>query len=337
MTQHFPEKFVVIGSNCFSGASFVDFVLSANPQARVIGISRSTEYPDCLLAYRHNKHINNFTFHCFDMNHELDEAMKVITAFRPNYVVNFAAQGMVAQSWINPEQWFATNGMAVMNLANRLSDQSYLKRYVQVSSPEIYGACDNVTEETAVVRPSTPYAASKAWGDISLMPFFLTKGFPVTYTRATNVYGPYQQLYRIVPKTILSIKKGVKIPLQGGGRAVKSYIHIKDVCDATLAIARSGRNGELYHISPDGDGIAIRDLVALVARAMGRTFDDCVTIVEDRLGQDAKYVINSAKIRNELGWKPRISLEVGVQEVIDWVNRDYECLSVLPMDYIHKP
>ena len=110
----------------------------------------------------------------------------------------------------------------------------------------MYGSCSGRIKEDTPLNHSTPYAASKASGDLSLMPYFKNYNFPLVYTRSTNVYGAYQQLYRIIPRTILYIKKGRKIQLQGGGKAVKSYIHIHDVSDATLKITRNGTNGEIY-------------------------------------------------------------------------------------------
>ncbi len=330
------EKFIVIGSNSFSGSSFTDYVLRDNSEAYVIGISRSPEYQDCFLPYKKLRN-KKFEFCQLDINHQLSEIMSVVRKFRPDYIVNFAAQGMVAESWNNPEQWFQTNCLAIMNLANQLTREKYIKRYVQISSPDIYGPCSGENEEDAFIHPSTPYAASKACGDLSLYPFFLNKDFPVVYTRATNVYGPYQQLYRIIPRSILCIKNGVKIPLQGGGRAVKSYIHIRDVCDATLKIARNGRNGEVYHISPDGKGISIFDLVKLICNKMGKRFEDSVEVVQDRLGQDPLYEIDSSKVRKELKWSPKTDFEHGLNEVIAWVDEYYEELIRTPVEYIHKP
>lgn len=334
MNQH--EKFIIIGSNSFSGASFIDCILRENTKVEVIGISRSPEYQDCFLPYKGLGDCN-FRFMQQDLNKDLDRITEIIREFRPNYIVNFAAQGMVAQSWSCPEQWFQTNCIAILNLANRLLGENYLTRYVQISSPEVYGSCNKVTEDNAKFKPSTPYAASKACGDLSLYPFFFHKGLPVVYTRATNVYGPHQQLYRIVPRTIISIRKGVKIPLQGGGRAVKSYIHIKDVCDATLKIARNGRNGDAYHISPDGEGISIYDLVRIICEKMGVKIENCIEFVGDRVGQDAAYVIDSQKVRDELRWRPTIGLEDGLEGVIEWVNREWDTLKNEPLEYRHKP
>ena len=172
---------------------------------------------------------------------------------------------------------------------------------------------------------------------MELIPFYKNYNFPVVFTRATNVYGAHQQLYRIIPRTVIYIKKDKKIRLQGGGKAVKSYIHIRDVCAATLQIARNGTNGEIYHISPDGEGISIVDLVSMICAKMGRPLDDCVTMVDERLGQDAFYLIDSNKLRESLGWKPQISLEKGVAEVIDWVEENFDEILKYPGEYVHKP
>ncbi|HIB43227.1 MAG TPA: NAD-dependent epimerase/dehydratase family protein [Nitrospinaceae bacterium] len=330
------EKFVVIGSNSFSGACFIDYILQSNLSAEVIGISRSPEYNDCFLPYK-TSGFERFYFYQLDLNKDLRKMVEVIREFCPNYIVNFSAQGMVTQSWDRPEQWFQTNCLGTMSLVNELKGDRYLKRYVQVSSPEVYGSCDGNIKEDMPLNPSTPYAASKACGDLSLIPYYKNYGFPLVYTRATNVYGAYQQLYRIIPRTILYIKMGKKIKLQGGGKAMKSYIHIQDVCDATVKISRNGTNGEIYHISPKDGGISIYDLVARIIIKLGEKPDDWVEIVEDRKGQDSKYIIDSSKVRNELGWVEKIDLDKGIDKVITWVETFYEELVNLPQEYIHKP
>ena len=330
------EKFLVIGGNSFSGACFSNYVLETNSSSELLGISRSPEYKDCFLPYK-QENANRFSFHHLDLNKDLIKIVEVIREFRPDYIINFSAQGMVAQSWDKPKQWFQTNCLGIMSLVHELKEDNYLKRFIQVSSPEVYGSCSGRIKEDAPLNPSTPYAASKASGDLSLMPYFKNYNFPLVYTRSTNVYGAYQQLYRIIPRTILYIKKGRKIQLQGGGKAVKSYIHIHDVSDATLKITRNGTNGEIYHISPDGDGITIYNLVAKVAARLDKKGEDCIEVVEDRQGQDAAYVIDSSKIRNELGWASKINLDEGIDEVIAWVEQHFEELAQLPQEYIHKP
>src|SRR5439155_16940871 len=191
----------------------------------------------------------------------------------PDYVVNFAAQGMVAQSWQIPEQWYQTHVVANVKFHDRLRKMSWLKKYVHVSTPEVYGSTSGLIDETAPFNPSTPYAASRAACDLHLRTFLNQHKFPVVWTRSANVYGPGQQLYRIIPRTIISIRLGQKLSLHGGGHSVRSFIHIADGADATLSIARSAPAGETYHLSTTRN-ITIRELVALLCRTLRAAFHD---------------------------------------------------------------
>jgi dTDP-glucose 4,6-dehydratase len=333
---HQCEKFVVLGSCCFSGASFIDYVLRDNSEAEIIGINRSPEYNDIFLPYKSIVG-NRFTFYQLNLNNDLEKVVDIIDQFQPDYIVNYAAQGMVGQSWQAPEQWFQTNTLAIMNLVDRLKKVQYLKRYVQISTPEVYGASfDHVREDTPL-NPTTPYAASKAGGDLSIIPFIKTFSFPAVFTRASNVYGVHQQLYRIIPRTIINIKERKRLPLRGGGKSIKSYIHIKDVSCATLHITRNGENGEVYHIAPEGEGISIADLVEKICNKMNVNFSDCVEIVGERLGNDAAYRLDSSKLRKSFSWEPMIDLDTGLQESISWVEKNFKIIQNIPQEYIHKP
>lgn len=327
------EKAVVIGSNSFSGASFADYCLGQG--LAVVGISRSEEPNPAFLPYKKRPGAP-FSFHRLDLNHDLDRIVEVIADERPDYVVNFAAQAMVAESWLHPEHWFATNAVATVALHDRLRRLDWLKKYVHVSTPEVYGTCEGLVAESTRYNPSTPYAVSRAAADLSLMTFYKAYGFPVVFTRAANVYGPGQQLYRIVPRTILFFLTGRKLPLHGGGHSLRSFIHIRDVADATLRIARTAPPPEIYHLSTRRN-IAIRDLVALIAERLGVSFADRVEIVGERLGKDAAYLLDSAKARDTLGWNDAIGLEAGIDETIAWVRDNLDTLRAQPDRYIHKP
>ena len=163
--------------------------------------------------------------------------------------------------------------------------------------------------------------------------------FPYTTlfrSRAANVYGPGQQLYRIIPRTILFIRLGRKLQLHGGGTSVRSFIHIDDVSDGTWRVATNGVPGEIYHISTP-QLISIRDLVEKICIAMGVSFQDHVDIVGERLGKDASYYLDSSKIEANLGWKSTIDLDRGIEETIAWVDSNINELKSLPFNYSHKP
>lgn len=327
------EKIVVIGSNSFSGSNFADYSLAQG--AEVIGMSRSAEPSGVFLPYK-NRGYARFHFHRLDLNHDLDKMMDIISTFKPDYVVNFAAQSMVAESWQNPEHWFQTNVVANIKLHDRLRKCDFLKKYVHVSTPEVYGSCEGLIGENTSYSPSTPYAVSRAATDMSLMTFYKTYNFPVVFTRAANVYGPGQQLYRIIPKTIFSFLEGRKIQLHGGGHSIRSFINIRDVADGTLRAARQAKNGEIFHFSTS-ENISIRDLVRKIAAYMSVSFEDNVEIVADRPGKDKAYLLDSSKARTVLGWQDTISLEQGIEDTIGWVRDNMASLRKEPHSYIHKP
>lgn len=327
------ERITVVGSNSFSGATFVDLALEQG--ADVQGMSRSTEPHPVFLPYKRHGG-ERFHFHQLDLNHDLDKMMNLIGDFQPDYVVNFAAQSMVAQSWEHPEHWFMTNTLSTVKLHDRLRRCGFLKKYVHVSTPEVYGSCSGTVTENTEYRPSTPYAVSRAAADMSLMSFYQAYDFPVAFTRAANVYGPGQQLYRIIPRTILYFLTGRKLQLHGGGHSVRSFIHMRDVADGTLRVARQAPPGEIYHFSTKRT-VSIRELVRMIADRLGAAFDEHVEVTEERLGKDAAYLLDATKAGNTLGWNAEVSLEAGLDETIGWVKNNLDVLKQQDWDYIHKP
>ena len=325
---------LVIGSNSFSGASFVDYALEQG--ARVLGASRSEEPHRVFLPYRWSGRDANFRFFPYDINHHLDEIMALVQAERPSAVVNFAAQSMVAESWANPDHWFQTNAVATVKLHERLRHCDFLDRYVHVTTPEVYGSTEGFIGEDTPFNPSTPYAVSRAAADMSLKTFFDAYTFPVVSTRAANVYGPGQQLYRIIPRTILFLRTGRTLELHGGGVSRRSFIHIRDVSDATWRIMLEGALGQTYHISTN-EIVSIRQLVERLCAKMGVDFAQNVTVAPERLGKDSAYQLDSSKLRQTLGWTDRISLDEGLDACIRWVDDNLDDLRRLPANYIHKP
>lgn len=327
------EKIIVIGSNSFSGSHLVDFALEHD--AEVIGISRSLEPNPVFLPYKKKKDAS-FRFFQLDLNSDLTAIMKIVEDFRPDYVVNFAAQSMVAESWQNPGHWFQTNVVATIKFHDHLRKCDFLKKYVHVSTPEVYGTCGGGVKENINYNPSTPYAVSRAAADMSLMSFKKAYNFPVVFTRAANVYGPGQQLYRIIPRTILFFLIGRKLQLHGGGASVRSFIHIRDVADGTLRAARQAPPGEIYHFSTS-QNISIRALVEMIAGQLKVDFNKHVEVAGERLGKDTAYLLDSSKAKETLGWQDQITLEQGIKETIAWVRNNLDVLKQLPFDYIHKP
>ncbi len=327
---------VVLGSNSFSGQDFVDRLLD-EPVGRVIGVSRSAMKPDRFLRYGGRADLDRFAFHALDMNRDMDALLALLDREAPFAVVNFAAQSEVGPSWVHPEHWFETNTVALSRLVNHLARRDDLKRYLHISSPEAYGSCPEPLTEDAPDRPSTPYAASKAAADMLVAVYARQFGLPAITIRASNVYGARQQLHKIVCRAMICIRAGRKIRLDGGGRAVKSFIHVRDVSEGELAALIHGDAGARYHLSPDGGGIAIRDLVARICNLMGTTIEAATEDGPERPGQDSAYVIDSSRARRKLDWRPRIDLDTGLKECLDWLDAHWESIRSLPHDYQRRP
>lgn len=328
------SKVLVVGSNSFSGSDFIDLLLEKGSYS-VIGVSRSPEKTALFLPYKHRSGVD-FKFYRMDLNKDMAEIRKLINEIKPDYIVNFAAQGEVAPSWKNPVQWFQTNTLAITELVDFLKGCKFLKKYVHISSPEVYGSCKGAIKEDTSLNPSTPYAASKAAGDLSLFTFVKNFNFPMSMIRSTNVYGAHQQLYKIIPRSVIYIKSGRVIELHGGGSAVKSYIHIRDISKGELAAMENGKVGNIYHLSPD-QGIAVKDVVKIICNKLKVPFEKATKVVEERLGQDAAYVIDSTKARKEFGWAPSIGMEEGLSGTISWITANWEEIKKEPLEYIHKP
>ena len=335
-------KVLVIGSNSFSGSHFVAEDLRDGHA--VWGISRSMEPHPVFLPYRWSLNgegpalatDENFQFQSIDLNTQMNDLLDLIDRVQPELVVNFAAQGMVAESWLNPTHWFRTNVVAQVALHDALRQKPFLQKYVHVTTPEVYGSTDGSwIKEHNHFRPSTPYAVSRAACDLHLHSFHETYGFPVVFTRAANVYGPGQQLYRIIPRTLLSVRTGKPMQLHGGGHSVRAFIHIQDVVRATLQLANDGEPGSTWHLSTR-ESCSIRQLVEQICSLCRADFNALVQNSDERLGKDQSYLLDSAAIRQVHGWSDRVSLKQGLQETMEWVNGNLDTLNTLPWSYQHK-
>ena len=326
-------SWLVIGSNSFSGASFCGHLLKSGQE--VVGTSRSDETPLPFRPYGWKEMTGGFTFKKIDLNQDLDGLMSLIAERKPRFIANFAAQSMVGQSWDHPEDWMMTNVVATTKLFERLRHIDQLERYVHITTPEVYGSTEGWVDEDTAFNPSTPYAVSRAAGDMALLAYHKNSQLPMIMTRAANVYGPGQQLYRIIPRAVMTALAGGKLKLQGGGVSERSFIHIDDVSVATQLVAETGTDGASYHISTNYQ-VTIRALVEMILTELGVNFESAVEIVGDRRGKDQSYLLSSNRLRM-LGWSDRITLEEGLIQTIAWARDYLEPLKAAPQYYIHKP
>jgi dTDP-glucose 4,6-dehydratase len=324
---------LVLGSNSPSAASFCAH--AADLGLVVVATSRSAEKHDVFLPYKW-KGRRALTFHQVDLNRDLDRLKALLLQERPKYVVNFASQSMVAQSWENPAHWMQTNVVALVDLLELLRSLDFLERYLHFSTPEVYGSTPGWIRESRHYAPSSPYASSRAAGDMNVTLWNATYGLPAIITRAANVYGEGQQLYRIIPRTYLCCYTGAKLPLQGGGLSERAFIHFDDVSRALMLVLERGRNGEDYHLSPRS-AVSIRDLVQKICDKAGVRFEDVVELAPDRLGKDQAYLLDSAKMNDRFGWSPQVDFDEGLDRCGRWCRDHIDLLKQLPQVYHHKP
>jgi len=326
---------LVLASNSFAGSAYVAHALKQG--CEVVGVSRSNEPSALFLPYRHlpSSDQARFRFVQADLNHNLDNIFKLIDEFRPEVIVDFAGQGMVAESWAAPEQWYQTNVVAKARLHSFLRHKDWLSHYIRISTPEVYGSSDHLISEDQTYKPSTPYAVSHTATDMSLKAFHNSLKFPVMIGRFSNFFGEHQQLYRIVPKTILCVLTGQKLPLHGGGTSVRAFIHASDVATGIEAMIARGTMGEVYHFSTD-QFLSIRNVVEMICAKLGVAFETAVEVSPERLGKDQAYLMATTKARSELGWSEKLSFEAGLERTIEWVKANLSELRALPWTYQHK-
>ena len=325
------KKVAVIGSNCFTGSHFVAALL-VMPDVEVIAISRSPQPNSVFLP--HDVGHSRLSFHRIDIVKEFERLADLMEAERPDQIINVAALSEVALSTEHPVEYYAINTLAVARLSDFLRRQNWLERYVHISSAEIYGSCPDAVTEDQPYRPSTPYATSKAAGDLHLETVVMANGFPITVIRSTNVYGRHQQLFKIIPRTVIYLKLGKPIELHGGGEAIKSFVHVRDVVRGALSAMEKRVDGTFHFSVPSDDTIA--DVVQMVCVLMECDFEEHTNIVGERQLQDHRYWLDCSKAQRLLGWSPEVAFHDGLSETIDWIEKNWEQIQRLPMNYQHK-
>jgi dTDP-glucose 4,6-dehydratase len=326
---------LIIGSNSFAGSNFCDYLLSK--KFNVVGVSRSKEINQIFLKYKHNKNYKkNFLFYKIDINREKDisKLIKIIKVKKIRYIVNFASQGMVAESWLKPWDWYNTNVVSFSKLINKLKDLK-IKKFLNFSTPEVYGSTKRNVKENNFFNPTTPYAISRSAQDLNLLAYYKNFNLPVVFTRTANIFGPHQQLYRIVPISIIKAISNKKIRLHGSGKSIRSFIFMDDVSPILYKILRDRKNiGQTYHISTK-KFVSIKKLVILILKILKRK-KTLIKNVKERDGKDFGYFLDASKIIKEYKWKDKTSLEDGLIKTIHWIKNNLRTIKNLNLDYKHK-
>ena len=245
-----------------------------------------------------------------------DAALVDSVLSRHDHVVHFAAESHVDRSIQEAAEFAATNVVGTQVLLDAALRHG-LDKFVHVSTDEVYGSIASGSwTETAPLAPNSPYAATKAGSDLLALAYHRTHGLPVTVTRCANNYGPYQHPEKLIPRFVTNLLAGRTVPLYGDGDQVRDWIHVDDHCRGTALVLREGRPGEIYHIGGNEE-LTNRELTGLLLEACGADWDR-VRHVEDRKGHDRRYALDDTRIREELGYRPRVDFREGLAETVQW-------------------
>lgn len=324
------KTYLVTGGAGFIGTNFVYYMLGKYKDIRLINLDK--------LTYAGNLHnlegVMNDARHVFVQGDICDRELvtRLLAMYDPDFVVNFAAESHVDRSITNPEIFVSTNVLGTVNLLKCCMDAWYAdgqwkegKKYLQVSTDEVYGAlgADGFFMETTPISPHSPYSSSKAGADMLVLAFHDTYGMPVNITRCSNNYGPYQFPEKLIPLMINNVRSHKHLPVYGDGLQVRDWLYVEDHCKAIDMVAKGGRTGEVYNVGGHNERTNIFIVKTIIARMHEILRDDeisetLIRHVTDRLGHDRRYGIDPEKIRRELGWYPETPFEKGILMTIDW-------------------
>lgn len=309
---------LVTGGAGFIGSNFVMLFLEKHSEDRVVNLDALTYAGNLenLESVEDNPH---YVFEKGDIR-DRDFAGNLLRKHSIDAIINFAAESHVDRSIAGSEEFIETN-VGGTNVLLELTKEYPIKRFLQVSTDEVYGSLgpNGKFTETTPLHPNSPYAASKASADLLALAYRHTFGLPILITRCSNNYGPYQFPEKLIPLMIVNAFHGKPLPVYGDGLNVRDWLHVRDHCAALDEVLHRGKVGEIYNIGGNNEKTNL-DTVKLLLKYLGKP-ETLISFVKDRPGHDRRYAIDSQKIQRELGWKPRSTLEQGLKEAVEWYRK----------------
>ena len=312
------SKFLVTGGAGFIGSNYLHYVVNKYPSDEFVCIDALT-YAGNYNNIKALENKDNFKFVHGNIT-DIELLDKLFEKEKFDYVVNFAAESHVDNSIKNPRIFLETNILGTQALMDACRKYG-IKRYHQVSTDEVYGDLpldrpDLLFTEETPLHTSSPYSSSKAGADLLVMAYHRTYGLPVTISRCSNNYGPYQFPEKLIPVVISKALNDEKVPVYGKGLNVRDWIHVHDHNVGVDLIVRYGKDGEVYNLGGHSERQNI-DVVKTILHKLNKS-EDLITYVTDRKGHDLRYAIDSSKVENELGWDRTYNFEDGISKTVDW-------------------
>lgn len=340
------KTIIITGGAGFIGSHLVRFLLKKYPDYKIVNIDKLT-YAGNLENLRDVENNKNYVFAKADICN-FEEINNLFQIHKPDGVINLAAESHVDRSIINPNEFVITNVLGTVNLLNAAKnlwkDDFSNKKFHHVSTDEVYGSLGDVGlfTETTSYDPRSPYSASKAASDHFVKAYFHTYKLPVVLTNCSNNYGPFHFPEKLIPLIINNILNNKPLPIYGKGLNVRDWLYVEDHAAAIDLVFHNGRLGETYNVGGNNEWKNI-DLVLLLCKIMDKKLgkkegssEQLITYVKDRAGHDMRYAIDSSKIQNELGWKPSVSFEEGLEKTVDWYLENKKWLeNITSGDYMN--
>ena len=311
-------KVLVTGGAGFIGSNFIRHMLVNHADCEIINFDKLT-YAGNLENLRDIDNDSRYSFVKGDICDQRTVEETIARLGCSGMVVNFAAETHVDRSILSAGSFVQTDVYGTYVLLEAVKKFG-ISRYLHISTDEVYGTIEkgSFTEESTL-SPNSPYAASKAGGDMVVRSYFKTFDLPVIITRSSNNYGPYQYPEKLIPLFITNLLEGKKVPLYGDGKNIRDWLYVKDNCEAIDLVLQKGKVGEIYNIGGGNERQNI-EICSFIRKQVG-VGDEMVEKVADRPGHDRRYSIDCSKV-NKLGWKPRTPFEEGLKSTIDWYKHN---------------
>ncbi len=305
-------KLLITGGAGFIGSNFIRYMLGQHPDYQIINLDKLT-YAGNLDNCKDYADHPNYQFFEGDI---ADEELVGKLAKEADVIINFAAETHVDRSIENPTDFLQTNVIGTRVLLDSARNNNH-KRYIQISTDEVYGdILDGHFTEKHALKPSSPYSASKAAGDMLCLAYFRTYKTPIIISRCSNNYGEYQYPEKLIPFFIKKLLAGEKVPVYGDGKNIRDWLHVTDHCLAVDLILQKGKVGEIYNIGANEEHSNL-EVTKMLLDQLGFN-EDRIEFVKDRPGHDIRYALDSSKIQKELGWKPTVDFEEGFSRMVEW-------------------
>ena len=327
-------KYLITGGAGFIGSNFLHYMTSTYNDDKFYCIDALT-YAGNYNNIKNLEGKSNFKFIHGDIT-DKELIDKLFNEYHFDYVVNFAAESHVDNSIKNPSIFLTTNILGTQTLMDACRKYG-IKRYHQVSTDEVYGDLpldrpDLLFKETNPIKASSPYSASKAGADLLVLAYHRTFKLPVTISRCSNNYGPYQFPEKLIPVVISKALNDESIPVYGNGLNVRDWIHVHDHNVGVDMIIKNGRDGEVYNLGGHSEKTNL-DVVKTILHELGKP-ESLITYVSDRPGHDLRYAIDSTKTEEELGWKLTYDFNQGIKDTVKWyINNEDWILDIKSGNY----